>query len=149
MTTCYLTKASVDLFYNAAQELGRPWPPEKVHYCLPEKNPSDAEARLCAKLVHSKFLHMSHNPSHTSPWFNYFWGTGPFTKTWQLACHFQWHYVWNKRFTKLKRYKGEDKWVRHWNYYTNAYSNWLQIPTSGMPLVEASLTLSFFDQYQC
>jgi len=34
-------------------------------------------------------------------------------------------------------------------YYTIANSNLLQISISGMPVVGASLTLSFLYQYQC
>jgi len=37
----------------------------------------------------------------------------------------------------------------HWNYYTIADSNLLQITTSGKPVVKASLTLVFLHQYQC
>ena len=40
--------------------------------------------------------------------------------------------------------KGEGKWVRHWNFYTIANSNLLQISISMMPVVQASLTLSSF-----
>ena len=36
--------------------------------------------------------------------------------------------------------------MRHWNYYT---SKLLQIPISEMSVIEASLTPSFLDQYQC
>jgi len=39
--------------------------------------------------------------------------------------------------------------VRHLNYYTIANSNLLQISISGMPVVEASLTLSFVNLYPC
>ena len=46
---------------------------------------------------------------------------------------------------KLKR---EDKWARHWNYHTIANSILLQIAISAMPVVEASLTLSFLYQTQ-
>jgi len=84
-----------------------------------------------------------------SAWSNYFWPVGHITKTWQFAGHFQRHDVWNKRSTTFKSYIREDKWVRHWKYYTTANSNLLQIPVSGMPLIEASLTLSFCEQYQC
>jgi len=45
--------------------------------------------------------------------------------------------------------KEEDKWVDHSNYPTIANVNLLPISISGMPLVEAFLTISFLYQYQC
>jgi len=43
------------------------------------------------------------------------------------------------------KFKREDKWLRHWNYYS---SSLLQISVSGTPVVEASFTLSFLYQSQ-
>ena len=33
--------------------------------------------------------------------------------------------------------KMEDKWVRHWNYFTTANSQLIQIPISGMPVINS------------
>ena len=78
-------------------------------------------------------------------WSNCFWPTGHFTKSWQFTGLFQQNDVWNMRFKRLKIENRWIKWVRNWDCYTIATNNSLHISINAMPVVEASLTLSFLN----
>ena len=67
-----------------------------------------------------------------SPWSNYFWPTGHFTKAWQLsATSNKMMYSMKHQIHNIRNYKREDKWVHHWNYYTITNNNLMQMSIAG------------------
>jgi len=76
-----------------------------------------------------------------SPWSNYLWPTGRFTKAWQLAGLFQQMDVWSNRFTRFIL-KNRSECVIE----ITAQSNSLQVSIGRMTVVNASFTLSFLFQ---